>query len=279
MRLISVSTFQEALDALQTARGPGDPTQGRRVLSIAAALPTACVRLGCSRQMRCAGEGTSTNMMRVNMPAGTRRWPVIVIAVLILLFIGFTVMSGFYVDLLWFREVKLSSVFWSVLRTKVMLGLIFGLLFFALLYVNLLIVRWLTPTTRYPHPRTGGRRPRPSGPGAVPAVADPARLRRPRAHRGARRLPRVADVPAVAERLRAFVRHHRTALPSRPVVLRVLVAVAPLRAGVALLLPRRRDADRGDRAFRMGWDPAAGASVRRQGGCPRCAPTFRSCSA
>ena len=87
-------------------------------------------------------------MMRVNMPAGTRRWPIIVIAVLILLFIGFTVMSGFYVDLLWFREVKLSSVFWSVLRTKVMLGLIFGLLFFALLYVNLLIVRWLTPTTR-----------------------------------------------------------------------------------------------------------------------------------
>ena len=29
-----------------------------------------------------------------------------------------------------------------------MLGLIFGLVFFALLYVNLLIVRWLTPTTR-----------------------------------------------------------------------------------------------------------------------------------
>ena len=57
-------------------------------------------------------------------------------------------MSGFYVDLLWFREVKLSSVFWSVLRTKFMLGLIFGLVFFALLYVNLLIVRWLTPTTR-----------------------------------------------------------------------------------------------------------------------------------
>jgi uncharacterized protein len=87
-------------------------------------------------------------MMRVNMPAGTRRWPIIVIAVLILLFIAFTVMSGFYVDLLWFREVKLSRVFWSVLRTKAMLGLIFGLLFFALLYVNLLIVRWLTPTTR-----------------------------------------------------------------------------------------------------------------------------------
>ena len=123
-----------------------------------------------------------------------------------------------------------------------------------------------------PHPRTGGRRPGPSGPGALPAVADPARLRRSRPHRGARRLSRVADVPPVAERLRAFVRHHRAALPSRPGVLRVLVAVAPLRAGVALLLARRRDADRGDRAFRMGWDPAAGTRVRRQGGSRRARP-------
>jgi uncharacterized membrane protein (UPF0182 family) len=87
-------------------------------------------------------------MMRMSIPAGTRRWPIVVIAVLILLFIGFTVMSGFYVDLLWFREVRLSGVFWSVLRTKTILGLIFGLVFFVLLYVNLLIVRWLTPTTR-----------------------------------------------------------------------------------------------------------------------------------
>jgi uncharacterized membrane protein (UPF0182 family) len=87
-------------------------------------------------------------MMRMSIPAGTRRWPIVLIAVLILLFIGFTVMSGFFVDLLWFREVKLSSVFWSVLRTKGTLGLIFALLFFGLLYVNMLIVRWLTPTTR-----------------------------------------------------------------------------------------------------------------------------------
>lgn len=98
--------------------------------------------------MRCVGEGTSTDMMRMSIPAGTRRWPIILIAVVILLFIGFTVMSGFYIDLLWFREVKLSGVFWSVLRTKGILGLIFGLVFFALLYVNILIVRWLTPTTR-----------------------------------------------------------------------------------------------------------------------------------
>ena len=87
-------------------------------------------------------------MMRLNLPAGTRRWPIVVIAVVILLFILLTVMSGFYVDLLWFREVKLSGVFWTVLRTKGLLSLVFGLLFFVLLYVNILIVRRLTPTTR-----------------------------------------------------------------------------------------------------------------------------------
>jgi hypothetical protein len=87
-------------------------------------------------------------MMRRTIPAGSRRWPVVAIGIFILLFIIFTVMSGFYVDLLWFREVDLNSVFWTTLRTKVLLGLVFGLLFFGLLYANLLIVRRITPTTR-----------------------------------------------------------------------------------------------------------------------------------
>lgn len=87
-------------------------------------------------------------MMRRSIPAGTRRWPIVLIGVVILLFIALSVLSGFYVDLLWFREVKLSVVFWSVLRAKFLLGLVFGLLFFGLLYVNLLMVRLLTPETR-----------------------------------------------------------------------------------------------------------------------------------
>ena len=77
-----------------------------------------------------------------------RRWPVIVIGALVLLALLFTFMSQFYVDLLWFREVDYSSVFWTTLRTKFLLGLVFGLIFFVLLYVNLLIVRRLAPTTR-----------------------------------------------------------------------------------------------------------------------------------
>ena len=205
-------------------------------------------------------------MRNVSIPAGTRRWPIIVIGILILLFIGFTVMSGFYVDLLWFREVKLSSVFWSVLRTKAVLGIIFGLLFFALLYVNLLIVRWLTPTTRILTPEQE----------AVDRVRQslepylrwliPLGGRRAGAGRRPRRLAPMGSVPAVAERLRPVVRFHGTDLQPRSRVLRLLAPVAPVRAGMAVLLARRRHLDRGHRALRLGRHPAAGARVRGQGG-------------
>jgi uncharacterized protein len=77
-----------------------------------------------------------------------RRWLVLVIGVIVFLGIVLSALSGFYVDLLWFREVHFSGVFWSVFWSKVLLGVIFGVLFFVLLFVNLLIVRRLTPRFR-----------------------------------------------------------------------------------------------------------------------------------
>jgi hypothetical protein len=74
-----------------------------------------------------------------------------VIAILAGIVVAFTALSGFFVDVLWFREVGYSQVFWKVFRTKIVLGLVFGIAFFVLLYVNLWIVRRITP--RY-HPLT-----------------------------------------------------------------------------------------------------------------------------
>ena len=88
-------------------------------------------------------------MSTVRLPTRQRRWPAYVIGAVVLLALLFTFMSQFYVDLLWFREVGFPSVFWAELRTKVLLGVVFGIAFFALLYVNLLIVRRLAPTTRF----------------------------------------------------------------------------------------------------------------------------------
>lgn len=84
-------------------------------------------------------------MSTVRLPTSQRRWPVVLIGALVVLAVAFTVMSTFYVDLLWFREVELTGVFWTELRTKVALGTVFGMLFFALLYVNLLVTRRLAP--------------------------------------------------------------------------------------------------------------------------------------
>jgi uncharacterized membrane protein (UPF0182 family) len=77
-----------------------------------------------------------------------RRWLFVVAGVVVAILVGLNVLSGFYVDLLWFREVSLSSVFWTVFWTKLLLGLVFGAAFFVLLLVNLLIVRRLTPAYR-----------------------------------------------------------------------------------------------------------------------------------
>ena len=80
--------------------------------------------------------------------SGRRRVLLIVAGVVAGLLLAFTALSGFFVDVLWFREVGFSDVFWSVLRTKVLLGVAFGAAFFVLLYANLWIVRRITPKYR-----------------------------------------------------------------------------------------------------------------------------------
>ena len=85
---------------------------------------------------------------RIGTFARPRRWPMVVLGLIVLLALVLFVLSRFYIDLLWFREVDLSAVYWAELRTKVLLGLVFGLVFFGLLYLNLVIVRSIVPETR-----------------------------------------------------------------------------------------------------------------------------------
>ncbi len=60
----------------------------------------------------------------------------------------FGALSGFYIDILWFREVGLSDVFWTRFWSRVLLAALFGVAFFGLMYANLLIVRRLRPRHR-----------------------------------------------------------------------------------------------------------------------------------
>ena len=87
--------------------------------------------------------------------AGRRRRPargrvvlVLVAVALFLVLVSLRGIAGFYTDYLWFDELNLTSVWRSVLATKIALGVIFTLMFFALLWANLAIADLLAPTFR-----------------------------------------------------------------------------------------------------------------------------------
>ena len=60
-------------------------------------------------------------------------------------FVLLTFLSNFYVDLLWYREVQLSQVFWTSIWAQAGLASAFFVTFFAMLLVNLYVTRRLAP--------------------------------------------------------------------------------------------------------------------------------------
>jgi uncharacterized protein len=81
----------------------------------------------------------------VRIPYARRRWPVVAIAVVVAAFILLSVLSNFYIDILWYREVHLSPVFWTRIWAQAGLAAAFFITFFALLLVNLYVTRRLAP--------------------------------------------------------------------------------------------------------------------------------------
>jgi uncharacterized protein len=73
---------------------------------------------------------------------------VLVAVALFLVLVSIRGIAGFYTDYLWFDELNLTSVWRSVLGVKIALGVIFTLLFFALLWANLAIADLIAPTFR-----------------------------------------------------------------------------------------------------------------------------------
>lgn len=83
-----------------------------------------------------------------NLRRSRRRLLLWLVLAVVALAMVFGALSGFYIDILWFREVGYSSVFWTRFWSRLALGALFGAAFFAILYANLLIVRRLRPRYR-----------------------------------------------------------------------------------------------------------------------------------
>ena len=69
-----------------------------------------------------------------------------VIVLVVLLLIG----TGIYTDVLWFREVGFGEVYSTVLRTRLLLFAVFGLLMAAAVAANIVVANRLRPTFRPP---------------------------------------------------------------------------------------------------------------------------------
>ena len=133
------------------------------------------------------------------------------------------------------------------------------------------------PRDRAPSPAAGDGDPepaRPAGAGArrdraLSALAPAAGRRRARPDRRPKCQWQLAGIPAVAQQRWDPVRDPRAAVRTRSRLLHLRSAVAPVPAGLAVLLADRGHAARRDRARAVGRDPPAGAGVRRQGDAGR----------
>src|SRR6266542_4034428 len=83
-----------------------------------------------------------------------RRWTLAVLLLAFVLLAAIGSLSSFYTDLLWFREVDKTSVFWVQIRAKVTLGLLAGVGSGLIVGINLWLVELLSPRYRV---NVGGR--------------------------------------------------------------------------------------------------------------------------
>ncbi len=74
------------------------------------------------------------------------------VAVAIVLFLSARGIAGFYTDVLWFDSLGRSDVYWSILRTKILLGTVFFAIAAVMLFVNMVIADRLAPTDIAPGP-------------------------------------------------------------------------------------------------------------------------------
>ncbi len=82
------------------------------------------------------------------LPTSSRRFRIgvlIAIVALIVIITSLRGIAGFYTDYLWFQSVHFTSVFRGVLVTKVLLSFVFIVIFFAVLFTNLVIADRFAP--------------------------------------------------------------------------------------------------------------------------------------
>jgi uncharacterized protein len=90
-------------------------------------------------------------MMQTTRPRIRRRWIVLAVLVVVLL-VSIGSLVNFYTDLLWFDEVGFVSVFWTILATRIGVGVVAGVAAALVVLANLEVARRWAPTHRFVAP-------------------------------------------------------------------------------------------------------------------------------
>ena len=87
-------------------------------------------------------------VQRLPLRRRSRRILLVVAGLVLLFIISISTIVRLYTDLQWYREVRFTSVFWTILRSEVLLGVGLGILFFLFCLANLFIVARLMPVAK-----------------------------------------------------------------------------------------------------------------------------------
>jgi uncharacterized protein len=79
------------------------------------------------------------------MPDRRRIWVIILFVAVFLVLAGASAVATFYTDVLWFADLGHVNVVWVTLASQWAVGLLFGAVFFAVLYANMIIARRMAP--------------------------------------------------------------------------------------------------------------------------------------
>ncbi|MDD5748576.1 MAG: UPF0182 family protein, partial [Actinomycetota bacterium] len=80
---------------------------------------------------------------------GPRKALLIIVLVLIVFFAILFPFSHFYTDVLWYNQTGFQQLFWKMFFAKILMVVVFGLFFFAVLYLNIYLAREIPPPQRF----------------------------------------------------------------------------------------------------------------------------------
>jgi uncharacterized membrane protein (UPF0182 family) len=85
-----------------------------------------------------------------------RRWWLLLLGAIVVLLLFATRVANFYTDVLWFESINYVHVFWTLLTTRLGIGVAAALVVFGVLAGNLLLAKRLAPPYRIPSPQEEG---------------------------------------------------------------------------------------------------------------------------